>query len=226
RTEEEVEAVLDVLPKGSQIVGFYSYGEISPYASGQCDLHNQTMTLTTLSESPTPVPRVAPPAEKLAALPSIPVPPAGARPVAPRAAPPPTATPMPAAARAGNGAAHHGNGKVPGASPTMGALDLDISVDEPNTPRGGTVKMPMRGFRVESFSYDAARGEWSRTLVPAISPALEQPTSLERGNDLRSSWNGLGWSNTSGAPKATISVRSESSASGIPGTDHLPRAAS
>src|SRR6185295_17790849 len=161
RTEEEVEAVLDVLPKGSQIVGFYSYGEISPYASGQCDLHNQTMTLTTLSESPTPVPRVAPPAEKLAALPSIPVPPAGARPVAPRAAPPPTATPMPAAARAGNGAAHHGNGKVPGASPTMGALDLDISVDEPNTPRGGTVKMPMRGFRVESFSYDAARGKWS-----------------------------------------------------------------
>src|SRR6185503_10462589 len=34
RTEEEVEAVLDVLPKGTQIMGFYSYGEISPYATG------------------------------------------------------------------------------------------------------------------------------------------------------------------------------------------------
>ncbi|HVE81782.1 MAG TPA: FIST C-terminal domain-containing protein, partial [Myxococcales bacterium] len=60
RTEEEVEAVLDVLPQGSQIVGFYSYGEISPYATGQCDLHNQTMTLTTFSESAAVVARPAP----------------------------------------------------------------------------------------------------------------------------------------------------------------------
>ncbi len=51
RTEEEIEATLDVLPKGTQQVGFYSYGELSPYASGTCDLHNQTMTLTTLSEA-------------------------------------------------------------------------------------------------------------------------------------------------------------------------------
>lgn len=50
RTEEEVEATLDVLPAGTQQVGFYSYGEISPFASGDCDLHNQTMTLTTLAE--------------------------------------------------------------------------------------------------------------------------------------------------------------------------------
>ncbi len=50
RTEEEIEATLDILPKGSSQVGFYSYGEISPYASGACDLHNQTMTLTTISE--------------------------------------------------------------------------------------------------------------------------------------------------------------------------------
>ncbi|MGK3998548.1 FIST N-terminal domain-containing protein [Sorangium sp. So ce1024] len=57
RTEEEVEAVLDVLPKGTRVTGFYSYGEISPYATGHCDLHNQTMTLTVLSESPTPLPR-------------------------------------------------------------------------------------------------------------------------------------------------------------------------
>ncbi len=51
RTEEELEATLDVLPSGTEQVGFYSYGEISPFASGSCDLHNQTMTLTTISES-------------------------------------------------------------------------------------------------------------------------------------------------------------------------------
>ena len=34
------------LPKGTRQVGFYSYGELSPIASGRCDLHNQTMTLT------------------------------------------------------------------------------------------------------------------------------------------------------------------------------------
>ncbi len=50
RTEEEVEATLDILPTGTEQVGFYSYGEISPHASGTCDLHNQTMTLTTLGE--------------------------------------------------------------------------------------------------------------------------------------------------------------------------------
>ena len=50
RTEEEIEATLDILPKGSSQVGFYSYGEISPYKSGACDLHNQTMTLTTIAE--------------------------------------------------------------------------------------------------------------------------------------------------------------------------------
>jgi hypothetical protein len=32
-------------------VGFYSYGEISPHANtGLCELHNQTMTVTTLAE--------------------------------------------------------------------------------------------------------------------------------------------------------------------------------
>ena len=51
RTEEEIEATLEVLPKGTQQIGFYSYGEISPYTAGTCDLHNQTMTLTTLSEA-------------------------------------------------------------------------------------------------------------------------------------------------------------------------------
>ncbi|MDX1546799.1 MAG: FIST N-terminal domain-containing protein [Rhodothermales bacterium] len=50
RAEEELEATLDVLPDQTHQVGFYSYGEISPYATGACDLHNQTMTLTTITE--------------------------------------------------------------------------------------------------------------------------------------------------------------------------------
>ncbi len=50
RIEEETEATLDALPHGAAQVGFYSYGEISPFATGRCDLHNQTMTLTTLTE--------------------------------------------------------------------------------------------------------------------------------------------------------------------------------
>ncbi len=49
--EEEIEAVLDSLPETAQQIGFYSYGELSPYSKGNsCDLHNQTMTLTTLYE--------------------------------------------------------------------------------------------------------------------------------------------------------------------------------
>jgi hypothetical protein len=51
RTEEELEVVLEALPPGTTQIGFYSYGEISPTASGFCDLHNQTMTLTTISEA-------------------------------------------------------------------------------------------------------------------------------------------------------------------------------
>lgn len=51
RAEEETEAALDVLPPDTRQIGFYSYGEISPYATGQCDLHNQTMTLTTINEA-------------------------------------------------------------------------------------------------------------------------------------------------------------------------------
>jgi hypothetical protein len=51
RIEEEVEAVRDVLGEGATLAGFYSYGEISPFASGaRCELHNQTMTITALSE--------------------------------------------------------------------------------------------------------------------------------------------------------------------------------
>ncbi len=51
RIEEEVEAVEDVLGKETVLTGFYSYGEISPLQeSGKCELHNQTMTITALSE--------------------------------------------------------------------------------------------------------------------------------------------------------------------------------
>lgn len=51
RTEEETESTLDALPKNSLQIGFYSYGEISPFGLGNCELHNQTMTLTMYSES-------------------------------------------------------------------------------------------------------------------------------------------------------------------------------
>jgi hypothetical protein len=50
RVEEELERTLESLPAGSTQVGFYSYGELSPHANGRCDLHNQTMTLTTIRE--------------------------------------------------------------------------------------------------------------------------------------------------------------------------------
>jgi len=51
RIEEEVEGVQDVLGQKSVLAGFYSYGEISPFSpAATCELHNQTMTITTLSE--------------------------------------------------------------------------------------------------------------------------------------------------------------------------------
>ncbi|HEX3357547.1 MAG TPA: FIST N-terminal domain-containing protein [Tepidisphaeraceae bacterium] len=50
RIEEEIEAVADILP-GTALTGFYSYGEISPFTpTARCELHNQTMTITTLRE--------------------------------------------------------------------------------------------------------------------------------------------------------------------------------
>jgi len=50
RIDEEVEAVKNVLGDGATITGFYSYGEISPVESSRCELHNQTMTITTFAE--------------------------------------------------------------------------------------------------------------------------------------------------------------------------------
>ena len=50
RTQDELDVVFNVLPRFVKQIGFYSYGEISPYGTGVCELHNQTMTLTTISE--------------------------------------------------------------------------------------------------------------------------------------------------------------------------------
>jgi hypothetical protein len=51
RTEEEVEAVQEVVGSEAMLAGFYSYGEIAPFVRGaRSELHNQTMTVTTLSE--------------------------------------------------------------------------------------------------------------------------------------------------------------------------------
>ena len=49
---DEVEAVGTELGAAVRRIGFYSYGEISPHAeSGVCQLHNQTMTITTIREA-------------------------------------------------------------------------------------------------------------------------------------------------------------------------------
>ena len=51
RVEEEVEGVRDIVGPGAAITGFYSYGEISPFTpKARCELHNQTMTVTTFAE--------------------------------------------------------------------------------------------------------------------------------------------------------------------------------
>jgi hypothetical protein len=51
RTEEEVEGVREIVGNKTVLTGFYSYGEISPFnPSAKCELHNQTMTITTFSE--------------------------------------------------------------------------------------------------------------------------------------------------------------------------------
>ena len=49
--EEEIEVVREVIGKDSIMTGFYSYGEIAPFEiSAPCELHTQTMTITTLRE--------------------------------------------------------------------------------------------------------------------------------------------------------------------------------
>lgn len=51
RVEEEIERVQEVVGEQTAITGFYSYGEMAPFSNHTfCDLHNQTMTLTLISE--------------------------------------------------------------------------------------------------------------------------------------------------------------------------------
>ena len=51
RVDEEVEAEGEVFGEHAVLTGFYSNGEISPYLnSPECRLHNQTMTITCLSD--------------------------------------------------------------------------------------------------------------------------------------------------------------------------------
>lgn len=51
RAEEEIEATCDALPRMSRQVGFHSCGDLSPLTGSRCELHDQTMTLTTLAEA-------------------------------------------------------------------------------------------------------------------------------------------------------------------------------
>jgi hypothetical protein len=52
RIDEEIEAVREVMGPNLPVMGFYSYGELSPFSQAiTCGLHNQTMTITTLSET-------------------------------------------------------------------------------------------------------------------------------------------------------------------------------
>lgn len=47
KTEDELEVICKIFSgRNIELVGYYSYGEISPLNDGKCDLHNQTMTLT------------------------------------------------------------------------------------------------------------------------------------------------------------------------------------
>ncbi|WP_440133399.1 FIST signal transduction protein [Chitinophaga sancti] len=51
RVEDEIEVVDEVFNHQTPIVGFYSYGELSPlFPGGACQLQNQTMTITTFYE--------------------------------------------------------------------------------------------------------------------------------------------------------------------------------
>ncbi len=156
RIEEEVEAVLDALPKNQQshITGFYSYGEISPYATGHCDLHNQTMTLTVFSESDVPLPRRAAPAVAASSNNSPTVRP-----------PPPAPPPMPARS-------------APPVPPTVNARrspieEIDLELEGSTRP----LAAPPQAFSVASFFWDHDAKKWS---VPRL-PELDSPRTLVLG---------------------------------------------
>jgi len=51
-SDEEIEIVQDILTSSTQVIGFYSYGEIAPFSNELSEslLHNQTMTITVIYE--------------------------------------------------------------------------------------------------------------------------------------------------------------------------------
>jgi hypothetical protein len=52
RINEEIKSVKDIFGNNTLMAGFYSYGEISPFDDEiDCQLHNQTMSITTFYES-------------------------------------------------------------------------------------------------------------------------------------------------------------------------------
>lgn len=55
RTNEEIRAARNAFGGDATFAGFYSYGEISPLNDlEECHLHNQTMTITAISETALP----------------------------------------------------------------------------------------------------------------------------------------------------------------------------
>ncbi len=60
-TADELGAALAAVPQGpkAHMIGFFGYGEIAPFGAGHSELHNQSLTLAMLMESPTPLPRKA-----------------------------------------------------------------------------------------------------------------------------------------------------------------------
>ncbi len=51
RIDEEIDAVSEIFGNKTLLTGFYSYGEISPLKPmANCELHNQTMTITCINE--------------------------------------------------------------------------------------------------------------------------------------------------------------------------------
>ena len=52
RADDEVESSRDFFGDNTSVAGFYSYGEICPFTFlSKCELHNQTMTITTFTEA-------------------------------------------------------------------------------------------------------------------------------------------------------------------------------
>ncbi|MCX6119080.1 MAG: FIST C-terminal domain-containing protein [Proteobacteria bacterium] len=52
RTDEELEAIQNESKFASNMIGIYSYGELASYEPGaECELHNQSMTIFTITEA-------------------------------------------------------------------------------------------------------------------------------------------------------------------------------